>query len=195
MTDEHRRIVTTVVAVGLAAFGSWEATGQEWPPWMQVEPSCPTEEDVVTITIGGIWDHTCTPAYPWIELDGSRVDFYAHLDPDCFGFWWPTPWELSAPVGPVSAGTYDVYACCCYLWLACDVYPMTFIGAFTVYRTGDLDYDGDVDLDDFNTFAGCLAGPDNAYPPECDGADLNRDGDIDLADFATFQRGFTGSGC
>ncbi|MHC4064226.1 MAG: proprotein convertase P-domain-containing protein, partial [Planctomycetota bacterium] len=58
---------------------------------------------------------------------------------------------------------------------------------------GDQDHDGDVDLDDFNIFAGCLAGPQIAYPPGCDDADIDIDGDVDLGDAAIFQEAFTGS--
>ena len=64
--------------------------------------------------------------------------------------------------------------------------------------TGDLDGDGDVDIDDFNTFADCLAGSDVFDPPPgCNpgdfiNADLDGDGDVDLTDFARFQEVFTG---
>ncbi|MCK4340592.1 MAG: hypothetical protein KAY37_02565 [Phycisphaerae bacterium] len=63
----------------------------------------------------------------------------------------------------------------------------------------DFDQDCDVDIDDFNTFADCLAGPDVFDPPPgCDPVlfaqtDLDGDGDVDLADFAGFQQRFTGS--
>jgi hypothetical protein len=62
--------------------------------------------------------------------------------------------------------------------------------------TGDLDCDGDADLDDFALFAGCMGGPDSPNPG-CEpghfaGADLDGDGDSDLADFATFQEAFSG---
>ncbi|MCK4342956.1 MAG: hypothetical protein KAY37_14680, partial [Phycisphaerae bacterium] len=60
------------------------------------------------------------------------------------------------------------------------------------YPRGDLDRDGDVDLDDFNIFAGCMNGPEITFPGGCDDADLDGDADVDLADFAVFQTLFTG---
>lgn len=57
---------------------------------------------------------------------------------------------------------------------------------------GDVDEDGDVDLDDAALFLNCLSGPGNPMPPDgcvagvfADG-DLDADGDIDLADCAVF---------
>ncbi|MCK4342147.1 MAG: hypothetical protein KAY37_10555 [Phycisphaerae bacterium] len=47
------------------------------------------------------------------------------------------------------------------------------------YPRGDLDRDGDVDLDDFAAFADCLSGPDVAFAPGCDAADLDGDADED----------------
>ncbi|MCP4590387.1 MAG: hypothetical protein GY842_06570 [bacterium] len=58
---------------------------------------------------------------------------------------------------------------------------------------GDLDDDGDVDLDDHAVFVDCLAGPAITTPPgdctalEFDRADLDRDSDVDLKDFGLFQ--------
>jgi hypothetical protein len=60
--------------------------------------------------------------------------------------------------------------------------------------SGDLDGDGDVDIDDFDLFADCISGPDVGFPPDCDLADLDGDGDVDLSDFAEFQSVFTGGG-
>lgn len=62
----------------------------------------------------------------------------------------------------------------------------------TPCRTGDLDCDGDVDLDDFNIFAGCLTGPNGGVDSGCDTSDLNGDGDVDLLDFASFAVLFGG---
>ncbi|MCK4341215.1 MAG: hypothetical protein KAY37_05765 [Phycisphaerae bacterium] len=57
---------------------------------------------------------------------------------------------------------------------------------------GDLNGDGDVDLDDFNIFADCMTGPVIPTTPGCEPADLHADDHVDLADFAVFQQGFTG---
>lgn len=68
-----------------------------------------------------------------------------------------------------------------------------------VTSVGDVDRDGDQDLDDLERWLPCLAGPDVLVPPPgCDPddfmyrADLDgpacADFDVDLADFAAFQR-------
>lgn len=62
---------------------------------------------------------------------------------------------------------------------------------------GDMDYDCDVDLNDFATFALCFGGQVGAPPAPCTveqagAADLDDSGVIDLNDFATFAVRFTG---
>jgi hypothetical protein len=57
---------------------------------------------------------------------------------------------------------------------------------------GDLDRDGDIDIDDFTILADCLDGPDVPPASACDRADLTADADVDLADCAEFQRLFPG---
>lgn len=57
---------------------------------------------------------------------------------------------------------------------------------------GDLDSDGDIDVDDFVILANCLDGPDVAPAFGCDRADLTTDNDVDVADFTEFQRLFDG---
>jgi formylglycine-generating enzyme required for sulfatase activity len=55
---------------------------------------------------------------------------------------------------------------------------------------GDFDGDGDVDLDDYAEFPGCLNGPEGGLHPDREPFDFNGDDDIDLADFTAFQRVF-----
>lgn len=57
-------------------------------------------------------------------------------------------------------------------------------------RAGDLDDDGDVDLDDLALFLQALNGPEE--PAGDPAADLDDDGDCDLADYAAFAAMFTG---
>ena len=63
-----------------------------------------------------------------------------------------------------------------------------------------MECDGNVDLNDYATFADCLSGPDvmpdpplPVTPSTClDTFDADGDDDVDLSDFALFQQGFTG---
>jgi hypothetical protein len=63
---------------------------------------------------------------------------------------------------------------------------------------GDLNEDGNVDLDDYATIAACLSGPDVATPPpgcsaeDFDAADIDFDGDVDAEDFLALAVRFTG---
>lgn len=56
---------------------------------------------------------------------------------------------------------------------------------------GDVDRDGDVDLDDAAGYVRCQSGPGNVLP-QCIHADLDGDGDTDIRDFTVIQLGFTG---
>ncbi|UCG34260.1 MAG: VCBS repeat-containing protein [Phycisphaerales bacterium] len=64
--------------------------------------------------------------------------------------------------------------------------------------SGDIDGDGDVDLNDFATFALCFHGAAITVPPagctdtQFESSDMDGDGDVDLGDFATFALNFTG---
>ena len=69
-----------------------------------------------------------------------------------------------------------------------DDYVMTFS-----LLPGDLDWDGDVDLEDYALWQTCLAGPGIPGVGGCQHGDLDGDDDVDLKDFAEFQAAFTGS--
>ena len=69
------------------------------------------------------------------------------------------------------------------------------VSGVAVGLLGDLDGDGDVDLDDHALFGGCINGPDSPPAAVCPAgvdADLDNDGDSDLADFAALAVSFGG---
>jgi len=73
-----------------------------------------------------------------------------------------------------------------------DAHGITYVSDFVDAGPGDVDLDGDIDLDDYGTVAGCLSGPTTAYPPGCVLCDFDGDGDVDLSEFATFMVSYTG---
>lgn len=90
-------------------------------------------------------------------------------------------------------GTYYLRARCDQTgaWSAgCGSVQVTSIGCGPA---GDFDCNGTVEWADFQWFAGCLDGPDNAPPPNCVDTDIERDGDVDIRDFAVLQRNFAQS--
>lgn len=72
--------------------------------------------------------------------------------------------------------------------------PAGFYSFLVLGMPGDLDYDGDVDLDDFAQFGACMAGPGSGLEAGCECFNFDRDADLDLTDFVGFQTAFLGSG-
>jgi len=56
---------------------------------------------------------------------------------------------------------------------------------------GDLDGDGDVDLDDFDTFVACFTDSGGRIIAGCEACDLDGDEDLDCADWVLFQQAWT----
>ncbi len=52
---------------------------------------------------------------------------------------------------------------------------------------GEMDCDGDVDLNDFSELVSCLTGPDSTVSIDCDLANSDGDGDSDLHDYLIFS--------
>ena len=65
--------------------------------------------------------------------------------------------------------------------------PDTFVGPSGVL--GDLNRDGEIDLDDFPLFESCVSGPANSsgLNDDCRLADFDYDDDVDLNDFGSLQ--------
>jgi hypothetical protein len=111
----------------------------------------------------------------WWTLDGGGAVFTTGGD-----------FELSGTIGQPDAG--DV--------MTGGAFELT--GGFWAGRVpgpgipGDCDGDGDVDLDDYALFAGCLSGPQGGITADCGCFDDDRDLDVDLLDFVAFQLAFTG---
>jgi hypothetical protein len=69
--------------------------------------------------------------------------------------------------------------------------PIVDMGAYE-YRVevlGDCRPNGRLDLADFASLTGCMAGPGADATVECECADMDLDGGVDLRDFAAFQIG------
>ena len=61
---------------------------------------------------------------------------------------------------------------------------------------GDLDHDGDFDVNDAGVFSACLSGSGVAHSPSitCEESDIDHDADVDVTDFGLLQPCFTGPG-
>ncbi|MCH7814032.1 MAG: HD domain-containing protein, partial [Planctomycetes bacterium] len=79
---------------------------------------------------------------------------------------------------------------------ALDLIPETDPIAFALNHgiravRGDWNDDGNVALDDFGAWDGCMLGPVLDMPPECAVFDFDTDNHVDLVDFGGFQRALT----
>ena len=89
------------------------ATVWGWPPsQVEVIPQNPTSSDVVAITLGGIWGDSCIPNASNSSVIGNDIyfDVIWNYPPGIMCYMVITPWELTEHVGPLSPGTYTVYA-------------------------------------------------------------------------------------
>jgi len=101
------------VLMGFAVFFmmAGEAIGDWWwsPSDVEIVPQHPTSCDVVVITLSGTWGDTCMPYDSTVSVVGNDI----YLDviwPDVSCLPMITSWEWTESVGPLSVGTYTVYA-------------------------------------------------------------------------------------
>jgi predicted outer membrane repeat protein len=86
------------------------------PPWwldeVEILPQNPTSYDVVSVTLSGEWMDSCVPNVSSISVVGNDIYFDAIHDypPDIMCLAVLSGWELTEPIGPLSVGTYTVYA-------------------------------------------------------------------------------------
>ena len=116
-------LVLFFVAAGQAAGAWW------WPPDnVEIVPENPTSADVVDITFSGNWPDSCIPSSFPIEVTGNDIYFNVISDTNNVCTQVPTPWQETRSVGPLSPGTYRVYA-------SLDRGPWTSVTEFYVAET------------------------------------------------------------
>ena len=125
------------------------------------------------------WDEEIRVWQPWVyRVSHGEPRFYRLVDdPKAvhtvgdINDWAEAAWDWHRPGGNLSGG-------------------MLFLRRI---RTGDSEFDGDIDLTDYAAFAECMTGPGRVDRLcDCRFLDIDHDGDVDLGDFALFQNAFSG---
>ena len=83
-----------------------------FPPSLNVFPDEPNDEDAIILTAFEIWGDTCTPTGLAAAVMGETIQLEVQhfYPPGTFCLTVLTDYELQATVGPLGAGTYDVFA-------------------------------------------------------------------------------------
>ncbi len=122
--------------------------------------------------VGGVIGAASAGVYeiPWFTIDGGGVMNSTGGD-----------FELSGTIGQPDPGT-----------MTGGGFELTG-GFWFALAPGDCNTDGGVNLFDYDTFEGCLSGPDGPAPVgDCRCFDVDQSGAVDLADFAVVQGTFSG---
>ncbi|MBN1786765.1 MAG: hypothetical protein JW806_00035 [Sedimentisphaerales bacterium] len=84
-----------------------------WPPSdTDIVPSVPTTSDVISITLSGDWPDDCIPNGSSVSVAGNDIyfDVYHYYPPGTICLAIVMPWDETQVVGPLSEGTYNIYA-------------------------------------------------------------------------------------
>ncbi len=147
----------------------------------------------------------------WLGVEEPDYD-HAYVRVSTNGSAWTTLWENAATVddgawvsqefdlSAIADGQPTVYlrwtmgtADNIYQWCGWNIDDIEIWAAGDPSIPGDVDDDGDVDMDDCGALASCLAGPEVTTPPpgcpaeEFEHADLDSDADVDMIDYTLFE--------
>ncbi len=129
-------------------------------------------EDVVVYEYHLVLPQPCALSSGWISIAGFG-------DPFCWFLW------MGSPDG-------DDFSLCDNCSTYVQMLDVSFCLEGPAAEAGDLDFDGNVDLTDAATFAGCLLGPGISPNAVCSFADLQADLDVDLRDARDWTNAFSG---
>ncbi|MBW7883249.1 MAG: fibronectin type III domain-containing protein [Caldilineaceae bacterium] len=75
---------------------------------ISVEPPLPTNSDLITITVSGVYTNSCTPVYASHQLVDHVISIVGQLSGELFCLPVETAWSYAVQVGPLPTGTYTV---------------------------------------------------------------------------------------
>ena len=108
-----RAILLAVMVVVVLGWSANVSAGMWWwPPTGEtlIEPANPTSSDVVTITVCGDWPDSCIPYDATVRTEGNSIYIDVIWEPEQLCFTVISAWSQVQSVGPLSPGTYTVYA-------------------------------------------------------------------------------------
>jgi hypothetical protein len=169
---------------------------EPWTSWpLSGEP--PGGDPVLHGLQGG-FGQDLSNMYNPIEGDGTWLIHEGLIDTSG---WQPQEYhfDLVPTLGSVFSPTLDYWQDQYGFRISVDEQDMAGTSfSFRLLSECDVDRDGDVDLNDFATFAVCFCGaavtipPPGCTPEDFEASDFDDDGDVDLGDFATLAVEYTG---
>lgn len=173
---------------------AWGLTASVSPPPWYYKAHCPTDDNGTIAPTAALSAMPYTPAESKATL---RYLYDVYGDDLCgpYGFYdafnpeenWFSNTHLAIDQGPIVVMIENHRTQLCWKLFMANPEIKPMLQSLGWIFEGDLDGDFDVDIEDLSIFTGCMAGPDEPYPQDCDSADLDGDYDVDLADYGEFQ--------